>query len=246
MPGDAWQKRPGLRLLLGYMFTQPGKKLLFMGGEIGQWSEWSHEAEIEWHLLEHEEHRGILRWVTDLNRMYASEPALHELDFQPHGFEWIEGNDAAQSVLAFLRKDARGDEILAVFNFTPVPRENYRVGVPRDGRWREVLNSDAVEYGGSGVGNLGGAEATPVPYHGRFHSVVLTLPPLAAVFLRAPAPPGSIEELEREADTEPDAPSSSERQTRGPGRRRPGSAPAPDYAEHVGDPWTESGPERND
>jgi 1,4-alpha-glucan branching enzyme len=247
MPGDDWQKRAGLRLLFGYMFGQPGKKLLFMGGEIGQWSEWSHEGEIEWNLLEWEEHRGILRWVTDLNRLYAAEPALHELDFQPHGFEWVEGNDAVQSVLAFLRKDARGDEILAVFNFTPLARENYRVGVPRDGRWLEVLNSDAAEYGGSGVGNMGGAESTPVPYHGRFHSVVLTLPPLGAIFLRAPAPPGTAEELEREADTEPEAPSpAADRKTHGPGRRRPGSAPAPDHSDLVEDAWSEGGPERND
>jgi 1,4-alpha-glucan branching enzyme len=243
-PGDAWQQRASLRLLFGYMFAQPGKKLLFMGGEIGQWSEWSHEGEVEWHLLQHAEHQGILRWVTDLNRLYASEPALHELDFQPHGFEWVEGNDGAQSVLAFLRKDARGEEVLAVFNFTPVPRENYRVGVPRDGRWRELLNSDAAEYGGGGLGNMGGVDATPVPYHGRFHSVVLTLPPLSAVFLRAPAPPDSAEALEREAETEPEAPSpAAERKTRGPGQRRPGSAPAPDYIENA---WSEGGPERVD
>ena len=239
MPGDIWQKQAGLRLLYGYMFAQPGKKLLFMGDEIGQWSEWSHEGQVDWLLLDFETHRGILRWVTDLNRLYASDPALHELDFDPRGFEWVEGNDAGNSVLAFLRKDARGGELLAVFNFTPVARPNYRVGVPRDGVWREVLNSDATVYGGSGVGNYGEVASTPVPYHGRYHSVVLTLPPLGAVFLAAPEPPASAEALEREAETEPDAPSAAAERTHGPGRRRPGSAPAPEHADLVEEAWSE-------
>jgi 1,4-alpha-glucan branching enzyme len=188
MPGDEWQKRANLRLLLGYMYAQPGKKLLFMGAELGQWTEWSHEGELDWALLDQESHRGIRRWVTDLNRTLRAQPALHERDFEPAGFEWVEGNDAGNSVLAFLRRDATGREILVVLNFTPVPRSNYRVGVSRPGRWREILNSDAETYGGSGMGNWGEVETTPVPYHGRFHSVLLTLPPLAVLFLEAPPP----------------------------------------------------------
>lgn len=245
MPGDLWQKQAGLRLLYGYMFAQPGKKLLFMGDEIGQWSEWSHEGEVDWSLLRWEGHRGILRWVSDLNRLYVGEPALHELDFEPRGFEWIEGNDAARSVLAFLRKDARGGEILAVFNFTPVPRENYRVGVPRDGHWTEVLNSDAEVYGGSGRGNLGRVETTPVPSHGRFHSIVLTLPPLGALFLRAPERSGSAADRDGDSRAEPGSPSSADaRRTDGRGQRRPGSAPAPDRADLISDAWSEGAAER--
>jgi 1,4-alpha-glucan branching enzyme len=186
MPGDGWQKRANLRLLLAYMYAQPGKKLLFMGGELGQWGEWSHEGSVAWGLLEDPAHQGILRWVRDLNRAYRSERALHALDFDPAGFEWVEGNDAPNSVYAFLRKAPDGEEVLAVFNMTPVPRSNYRVGVGRPGYWTEILNSDAEAYGGSGRGNLGGVESAPVPYHGRFHSLNLMLPPLGAVFLRAP------------------------------------------------------------
>jgi 1,4-alpha-glucan branching enzyme len=185
MPGDEWQKRANLRLLFGYMFAQPGKKLLFMGGEIGQPWEWSHQGEIAWGLLDDPGHAGILRWVGDLNRTYADEPALHR-DFAHDGFEWVEANDAPNSVLAFLRRGAEGQELLAVFNLTPVPRTNYRIGVSRAGRWTEVLNSDAPVYGGSGMGNLGGVVSRPVPYHGRFHSLNLALPPLSAVFFRAP------------------------------------------------------------
>jgi 1,4-alpha-glucan branching enzyme len=191
MPGDDWQKFANLRLLYGYMWAQPSKKLLFMGGEIGQWKEWSHESSLDWHLLEHEPHRGISRWVSDLNRAYRDEPALHQLDCDPAGFEWVDTSDHENSVLSFLRKGKGGDEIvLAVCNFTPVPRHSYRLGVPRRGRWQELLNSDAPDYGGSGQGNLGGVDTTPTPLHGRPHSLILTLPPLGMLLLKAPAEAG--------------------------------------------------------
>jgi 1,4-alpha-glucan branching enzyme len=186
MPGDDWQKRANLKALFGYMYAQPGKKLLFMGGEIAQWWEWSHESSVAWHLLEHAPHRQMLEWVRDLNRLYRSEPALHAQDFHHAGFEWVEGNDWLNSVYAFLRKSPDGREVLAIFNLTPLPRHNYRVGVTRAGFWEELLNSDAVAYGGDGRGNMGGVHSTPVPYHDRFHSLNLYLPPLTALFFRAP------------------------------------------------------------
>jgi 1,4-alpha-glucan branching enzyme len=194
MPGDVWQKLANLRLLYGYMYGQPGKKLLFMGGEIGQWSEWSHESSLEWHLLEDPSHRGVADWVADLNRAYRQEPALHELDSDPHGFEWIDANDATGSVISFLRRGRSTDDlILAIANFTPVPREHYRLGVPRGGLWRELLNSDADAYGGGNVGNRGGVQADSIAAHGRPCSVELVLPPLAIVLLKSdastPAPP---------------------------------------------------------
>ncbi|MBC7222270.1 1,4-alpha-glucan branching protein GlgB [Candidatus Bipolaricaulota bacterium] len=182
MPGDPWQKRANLRLLLGYMWACPGKKLLFMGGEFGQEREWNHEGELDWPLLEKSEHRGIQLWVRDLNRLYREEPALHELDCEPEGFRWIVVDDADQSVLAFLRKSRDGRVVLVVANFTPVVRYDYRVGVPHPGFWRELLNSDALEYGGSGVGNLGGRPAEPIPSHGQPYSLSLTLPPLGILF----------------------------------------------------------------
>jgi 1,4-alpha-glucan branching enzyme len=185
MPGDDWQKIANLRLLYGYMYGQPGKKLLFMGSEIGQWNEWYHESSLDWHLLQYAPHQGIERWLQDLNRFYRSEPALYEFDLNPRGFEWVAANDSDQSVLTFLRKGGTTDTVLLVVcNFTPVPRLDYRVGVPRGGFWREVLNSDAKEYTGSGMGNSGGVMAETTPSHGRAFSVNLTLPPLAAVFLR--------------------------------------------------------------
>lgn len=185
MPGDDWQKFANLRLLYGYQYTQPGKKLLFMGAEIGQWAEWNHDTSLDWHLLQYAPHQGIHRWLEDLNRLVRTEPALYEQDFSPTGFEWIDPNDADNSVLSYLRRGrAEGSELLIVCNFTPVPRQNYRVGVPRLGFWREVLNSDASIYGGSGWGNFGGVEATPVPWHGRPYSVNLTLPPLAMVIFK--------------------------------------------------------------
>ncbi|MDI3340604.1 MAG: 1,4-alpha-glucan branching protein GlgB [Sphaerobacter sp.] len=185
MPGDEWQKCATLRLLLGYMYAQPGKKLLFMGNEFGQWQEWNHDTSLQWDLLEQPWHQGIQRWVQDLNRLYRQRPALHQLDFDPAGFVWIEPGDAARSVLAFMRQDRDQDDlVVAAFNFTPVPRHNYILGVPRPGYWRELLNSDAVDYGGSGVGNLGGVTANPVPAHGHWRSITITIPPLGAVFFR--------------------------------------------------------------
>jgi 1,4-alpha-glucan branching enzyme len=190
MPGDDRQRLANLRLLLGYLYAHPGKKLLFMGGELGQWEEWNHEASLSWHLLERPAHRGIQGWVADLNRFYRLEPALWQLDFHPETFEWIDSSDWEQSVVSFLRKGKGvNDLVLVVCNFTPVPRLNYRIGVPRAGFWREVLNSDAGNYGGSGYGNLGGAEASPLPAHGRYHSLSLILPPLAVLFFRWEAYP---------------------------------------------------------
>ena len=186
MPGNDEEKFANLRLLLGYMFAQPGKKLLFMGGEFGQWKEWNHEGSLEWHLLQYAPHQGLRRWVQDLGRAYAQEPALHAGDAEPSGFEWIDGSDSQQSVLSFLRKDpGGGPPVLWVGNFTPVPRTGYRVGVPRAGSWGELLNSDAHAYGGRGWGNFGGVDAEAVQAHGRPYSLKLTLPPLAALFLRA-------------------------------------------------------------
>jgi 1,4-alpha-glucan branching enzyme len=170
------------------MYGQPGKKLLFMGGEFGQEREWNHDAGIDWHLLDEAEHEGLRKWVSDLNRLYREEPALAELDCEPGGFEWIDANDAEQSTLIFIRKGRSDDDVLLVVcNFTPVPRHNCRVGVPHGGAWREVLNSDAREYGGSGQGNMGGVRANPVPVHGRPYSLTLTLPPLGATFLKSRA-----------------------------------------------------------
>jgi 1,4-alpha-glucan branching enzyme len=184
MPGDDWQKFANLRCLLGYMWGHPGKKLLFMGGEFGQWREWNHDTSLDWHLCAYPPHAGLQQWVRDLNRHYARTAALHARDFSADGFEWIDCSDAGNSVIAFLRK-APGVEFaaLVVCNFTPVPRTGYRLGVPRAGRWREALNSDAVTYGGSGMGNRGGVDADHARAHGRRHSVSLTLPPLGVLFL---------------------------------------------------------------
>ncbi len=185
MPGDEWQKFANLRALLGYMWLHPGKKLLFMGGEIGQWSEWNHESAVDFALLERPLHAGLKRWVRDLNTLYRGEPALHVHDFSGDGFEWIDCNDSEESVISFIRKGDAGDPvILAVVNFTPVTRHNYHVGVPSGGYWREVLNSDAELYGGSGQGNLGGVDAAPVGAHGRYHSLTITLPPLGVVVFK--------------------------------------------------------------
>lgn len=185
MPGDIWQKFANLRLLYAYMYGQTGKKLLFMGGEFGQWDEWYHEKSLDWHLLEYPTHAGIERWVSDLNRFYRSEPALYELDYDPAGFSWIDCNDTDQSVISFIRKGrSTSATVLAVFNLTPIPRYSHRIGVPFGGRWKEVLNSDSKEYGGSGLGNLGGVEALGEGFHGRPNSVSLTLPPLSALFFK--------------------------------------------------------------
>jgi 1,4-alpha-glucan branching enzyme len=186
MHGDEWQKCANLRLLFGYMWGHPGKKLLFMGGEFAQWREWVHEESLEWHALEHPSHQGVQKWVQDLNHAYRSEPALYELDFSNDGFEWVDFHDWEESIVSFIRKGKdTSDIILAVCNFTPVPRLNYRVGVPRGGYWKELLNSDAGMYWGSNMGNSGGAEAEAVPSHGRSHSLSLTLPPLGIIFLKS-------------------------------------------------------------
>ena len=187
MPGDDWQKFANLRLLFGYMYAQAAKKLLFMGGEFGQRREWTHDSMVEWDLLQDGRHSGLQQWVTDLNRLYRQEPALHERDLDPAGFEWVDCTDAESSVVSLLRKGKSTDEaILIVCNFTPVPRTNYRIGASLGGFWKEVLNSDATQYGGSGWGNLGGLETVPIPLHGRAQSITLTLPPLAALFFKHP------------------------------------------------------------
>jgi 1,4-alpha-glucan branching enzyme len=189
MPGDMWQKFANLRLLYGFMTGHPGKKLLFMGGEFGQWKEWNHDTSLDWYLLEHPEHRGLQQWVADLNAFYTSTPALHEIDFEPAGFEWIDCNDNSRSLISFIRWGKIKEEAVAfVCNFTPVPRSEYRIGVPFGGFWEEALNSDAEIYGGSGMGNLGGITAEEIPFHGRSHSLSLTLPPLAAVVLKGKRP----------------------------------------------------------
>ncbi len=188
MPGDDWQRFANLRLLLGYQAAHPGKTLLFMGAEFGQWSEWYHEASLDWHLLEQPAHRGVQRWVADLNRTYRATSALFEQDFEANGFQWVDFHDADQSVVAFLRRGREANAwVLAVCNFTPVPRTGYRVGVPEAGAWRELLNSDASAYGGSGMGNLGQVRTEPRPIHGHRQSLAITLPPLA-ILLFAPEP----------------------------------------------------------
>lgn len=185
MPGDDWQKFANLRLFLGYLVAYPGKQLLFMGGEFGQRREWDHDGSLDWHLLKYPFHQGLQRWVKEVNELYRNTPVLYRKDFDPEGFEWVNCDDVENSVLSFLRKGLPSDAVvLAVCNFTPVPRHNYRVGVPSAGWWVEVLNSDSRFYGGSGQGNMGGREASPVPFHGKTHSLSLTLPPLSISFFR--------------------------------------------------------------
>jgi len=186
MPGDEWQRFANLRLLFGYMFAQPGKKLLFMGGEFGQVREWAHDTSLEWDVLQYPVHSGMQRWVEQLNRLYRSEPALHHLDNDPAGFEWIDCNDSGTSTISLMRHGGSPRQtVVGVFNFTPVPRLNYILGVPSGGYWRELLNSDAEDYYGSGMGNAGGVMAKDQPAHARSFSLKLTLPPLAALFLKA-------------------------------------------------------------
>jgi 1,4-alpha-glucan branching enzyme len=184
MPGDRWQKFANLRSLYAYMWAHPGKKLLFMGGELAEWEEWNYDGSLHWNLLEHAEHQGVQSLIRDLNHTYRSQPALYEVDFDPSGFRWLEPNDAANNVLAFARLDASGERpVVCVMNLSPVPRYEYRVGMPVCCRWRELLNTDSAYYGGSGVGNLGGVEAEPMPWHDQPFSALLTLPPLGAVWL---------------------------------------------------------------
>ncbi|HUG44377.1 MAG TPA: 1,4-alpha-glucan branching protein GlgB [Acidobacteriota bacterium] len=188
MPGDDWQKFANLRALYGYMYAQCAKKLLFMGGEFGQWDEWDHNRSLDWRLTHFDRHAGLQRWVSDLNRFYRQEPALHRLDFDPAGFEWVDCSDSQQSVISLLRKGTESDDlVLAVCNFTPVSRNNYQIGVPSGGVWTEALNSDSVYYGGSGQGNLGGVLAYPISVHGRPYGLTLTIPPLAVVFFKGPS-----------------------------------------------------------
>ncbi len=183
MPGDRWQQFANLRAYLGFMWAHPGKKLLFMGGEFAQAREWNHDHSLDWHLLDDPMHQGVQRLVRDLNRAYRALPALHRRDCFADGFDWIDHADHAQSVLAFLRRDGER-HVVAVCNFTPVPRHGYRIGVPAAGFHRELLNTDSVWYGGSHVGQPhGGAQTEPVPAHGHAQSLVLTLPPLATILL---------------------------------------------------------------
>jgi 1,4-alpha-glucan branching enzyme len=184
MPGDDWQQFANLRALYGYMWTHPGKKLLFMGGEFGQRREWTHEGELEWWVSGLPEHAGVKRLIGDLNRVYRREASLHKVDFSPAGFEWVDVGNAEMSVIAFLRKSESGAPLLVVCNFTPVPRDNFLVGVPERGLWREVINTDARDYGGAGWGNLGAVQSVPVGSHGRVESLSLALPPLSTLVLR--------------------------------------------------------------
>jgi 1,4-alpha-glucan branching enzyme len=184
MPGDRWRQLANLRALYGYMWAHPGKKLLFMGGELAQEGEWNHNVSLDWHLLERPEHAGIQRLVRDLNHVYRSEPALYEVDFEPHGFRWLDANDVQRNVVAFLRVAADdGRTIACACNLSPVPREQYRIGLPHGGRWRELINTDSELYGGSNVGNLGGVDAERTPWQGQPYSAELTLPPLGVVWL---------------------------------------------------------------
>lgn len=185
MPGDVWQKFANLRMLLGYMFGHPGKKHLFMGCDIGQWSEWDYSNSIEWHLLQYEPHRNLQGFVKALNRLYRSEPAMYELDFESTGFEWIDFSDSDSGIVSFIRKGKDPDNILVfVYNFTPAPRYNYRIGVPYNEFYREVLNSDSESYGGSNMGNFGGVKSDPAPWHGRPYSINLTIPPLSCLVFK--------------------------------------------------------------
>jgi 1,4-alpha-glucan branching enzyme len=193
MPGDTWQQFANLRLLFGYQWAQPGKKLLFMGGEWGQGKEWDHDHGLDWYQLEYGWHRGVLQWVADLNALYRSKPALHEQDCKGAGFEWVDCNDAGSSIVSFVRKATNGEQVLVVCNFTPVTRFGYRVGVPYPGKWAELINSDAMIYGGSGQGNRGGFEAEPTPWHGRPYSLSVTVPPLSVMFFGGSPPRGSEE-----------------------------------------------------
>jgi 1,4-alpha-glucan branching enzyme len=185
MAGDRWQKLANLRSLYAYMWAHPGKKLLFMGNEIAQEAEWSYERSLDWHLLERAEHAGIQNLVRDLNGLLREEPALYDRDFDGEGFYWLEANDAARNVVAFARTSNGGERtVVCVANLSPVPREGYRVGLPKPGTWTEILNTDSRHYGGGDVGNGGGVEAEPIGWHEQPYSAEVTLPPLGVVWLR--------------------------------------------------------------
>ncbi|MGV3531925.1 MAG: alpha amylase C-terminal domain-containing protein, partial [Chthoniobacteraceae bacterium] len=184
MPGDVWQKFANLRMFYAWMYAHPGKKLLFMGGEFGQWREWNHDVSLDWHLNDWPEHDGLRRLVQHLNWTYRNEPALYDLDDTDQGFEWIDFHDSDNSVVTFLRKSRDGQVIVFVINATPVVRDAYRIGAPREGRYEEILNTDAETYGGSNVGNMGGADSQPIPWQGRDHSLLLRLPPLGVLGLK--------------------------------------------------------------
>ncbi|MCM8808816.1 MAG: 1,4-alpha-glucan branching protein GlgB [Candidatus Omnitrophica bacterium] len=185
MPGDNWQKFANLRLLLTYMYCHPGKKLLFMGGEFGQINEWDYQKELDWYLLEREEHKKTKKFISDLNRLYKEEKAIHEIDFSPEGFEWIDFSDYEKSIISFLRRSIDKDNfIIAIFNFTPIPRFNYRIGVPLKSHYQEIFNSDSNYYGGSNIGNFGIVKVEDIPFHNRPFSISLNLPPLGAIILK--------------------------------------------------------------
>ncbi len=185
MPGDDWQKFANLRLLYGYMYTHPGKKLLFMGSEIAGWSEWNHDTSLDWDLLQYAPHQGIFQWIKDLNKVYRSEPALFALDFVPEGFQWVDLHNWEESIISFLRKSPNAkDQLLVICNLTPIPRENYKIGVDQKGEWKEILNSDSEYYGGSNMGNVGKVRTRPLPCYGRDYTLKLTLPPLAILILK--------------------------------------------------------------
>jgi len=188
IPGDLWQKVATLRALYGLMYTHPGKKLMFMGCEFGQPREWNYDRSLDWHIAEEPLHAGLKRYVRDLNAVYAAEPALHELDFDPAGFQWVDANDNENSVVSFIRRSRSGDFVLAIINFTPVPRDGYRIGVPRAGAYAEVVNSDSDAYGGGNIGNAGIVFADPIASHGHADSLRLNLPPLALLLLKPATP----------------------------------------------------------
>ena len=185
MPGDMWRQFAGVRSLLAYQFAHPGKKLLFMGCEFGQWNEWNAEQSLDWHLLQWSDHEGLQKLVDDLNRVYRAEPALHRVDFHWSGFEWLALNDSDNSILAFARKQESGiADVICACNFTPIPRHNYRVGVSKPGSYREILNTDSAHYGGSNLGNQGEVKTVNATWGGKPYHVELTIPPLGAVYLR--------------------------------------------------------------
>ncbi len=187
MPGDRWRQFANLRALYGYMWARPGKKLLFMGGEFGQWNEWNAEESLDWHLLQGEEHRGLQALVRELNRLYRAHPALWEADHDHRGFEWIAADNSDDNVIAFMRiAPADGGRLICACNFAPVAREHYRIGAPRPGYYRELLNTDAAVWSGSNVGNAGGVNAEPTPYNGMPHSISITLPPLGVLWFEVP------------------------------------------------------------